>query len=296
METAGKQVDDDEMRELMKENGIGRPSTRANIIETLFRRKYIERNKKQILPTEIGVKLIDTIQNKLLTSAELTGQWEKQLKEIEKGKYKAGSFVKNMKKMVDQLVYEVRMEQSYIKISHTTEEKKVKPVKVKTTSPTEIVGMTCPQCKKGNFLKGKTGYGCSDYKKGCKLLLPFTFEGKKISSKQYLRLLQKGCTVNLKGFKTKSGNKEGLLRFDDEFQLLLEEKKTVKPLEVKENPKPISCPICEKGTVIKGKTAYGCSAYKAGCNFRYTFDLIREKANQKRLTAELVAELIKESK
>ncbi len=84
METAGKQVDDDDLRELMKENGIGRPSTRANIIETLFKRKYIIRKKKQLLPTTTGVQLIDTIQNKLLKSAELTGRLEKQLKEIEK--------------------------------------------------------------------------------------------------------------------------------------------------------------------------------------------------------------------
>ena len=81
METAGKQVDDDEMRELMKENGIGRPSTRASIIETLFRRKYIERKKKLVLPTQIGIDLIDLIDNELLKSAELTGRWEKRLKE-----------------------------------------------------------------------------------------------------------------------------------------------------------------------------------------------------------------------
>src|SRR5690606_3728949 len=85
METAGKQVDDEELRDLMKENGIGRPSTRANIIETLFKRKYIKRNKKQILPTVTGIALIDIIQNDLLKSAELTGLWEKQLKDIEKG-------------------------------------------------------------------------------------------------------------------------------------------------------------------------------------------------------------------
>jgi DNA topoisomerase-3 len=296
METAGKKVDDEEMRELMKENGIGRPSTRANIIETLFRRKYIERNKKQILPTETGVKLIETIKNKLLTSAELTGQWEKQLKEIEKGNYKAGSFVKNMKKMVDQLVYEVRMEQSYIKISHTPEEQTTQKAKKKTTTLTEITGMLCPKCKKGAFLKGKTGYGCSAYNEGCTLLLPFVFEGKKISTKQYLRLLQKGCTVNLKGFQRSTGSSEGLIRFNDDFVLLLEENKTTRSLEKKGSQNSISCPICEKGTVIKGKTAYGCSAYKEGCNFRYTFDAIREKANKKPLTAKLVKELIQEVK
>ena len=82
------------MRELMKENGIGRPSTRANIIETLFKRKYIKRNKKQVLPTVTGIQLIDTIQNDLLKSAELTGSWEKQLKDIEKGTFSAGAFIK----------------------------------------------------------------------------------------------------------------------------------------------------------------------------------------------------------
>ena len=108
METAGKQVDDDEMRELMKENGIGRPSTRASIIETLFRRKYIERKKKLVLPTQTGIDLINIIDNELLKSAELTGRWEKRLKEIERGEFNAGTFINNMKKMVDELVYEVR--------------------------------------------------------------------------------------------------------------------------------------------------------------------------------------------
>lgn len=291
METAGKKVDDEEMRELMKENGIGRPSTRANIIETLFRRKYIERNKKQILPTETGVKLIETIRNKLLTSAELTGQWEKQLQEIEKGNFNAGSFVKNMKNMVDHLVYEVRSEQTYANISHTTEEKVVEAPKT-ISSTTEVVGYTCPKCNKGHFLKGKTGYGCSEYKNGCKVILPFTFEGKKISSKQYLRLLQKGCTVNLKGFKRADETNEGLIRFDDNFQLIFEEKKIAKKEESKTIQESITCPKCSVGKIIKGKTAYGCSAYKEGCTFRYTFDAIRENANKKPLTAELVKALL----
>ena len=117
METAGKQVDDDELREIMKENGIGRPSTRANIIETLFRRKYIKRNKKQVIPTVTGIQLIDTIQNEMLKSAELTGKWEKQLKDIEKGTFSAGSFIKQMKQMVDLLVYEVRSETKKANIS-----------------------------------------------------------------------------------------------------------------------------------------------------------------------------------
>ncbi|WP_281988196.1 DNA topoisomerase 3 [Aquimarina aggregata] len=291
METAGKQVDDDEMRELMKENGIGRPSTRANIIETLFKRKYIKRNKKQILPTVTGVQLIDTIQNKLLTSAALTGQWEKQLKEIEKGNYHAANFIKNMKQMVDHLVYEVRTEKKRANISHTNLNTISKP---KKTVNTTINGKSCPKCKQGTLLKGKTAYGCSHYKSGCSFILPFSFKKKKISEKQYLRLLEKGCTVNLKGFKDNTATKEGLIRFDDQFQLILEEKKITKPSTSKDVPNPMPCPKCKKGNILKGKTAYGCSLYKSGCNFKYEFNTIREKANGKTLTPELVFSLLNE--
>ncbi|MDO6491700.1 MULTISPECIES: DNA topoisomerase 3 [unclassified Cellulophaga] len=294
METAGKQVDDDEMRELMKENGIGRPSTRANIIETLFRRKYIERKKKQLLPTQTGIQLIDIIKNKLLTSAELTGMWEKQLKQIESGNYHAGVFIKNMKQMIDDLVYEVRTEKRHVKISHAAAKAAApKPKKEKKTAAMQ--GKTCPKCKQGQILKGKTAYGCSAYKTGCTLVLPFVFKDKKISEKQYIRLLDKGCTVNLKGFKTDNGTTEGLLRFNDDFSLVLEEKKTVvkhKKEQQQEVPDPMPCPVCTTGSVLKGKTAYGCSNYKNGCNFKYPFSLLREKAADKPLTKELVYKLL----
>jgi DNA topoisomerase-3 len=152
METAGKQVDDDEMRELMKENGIGRPSTRASIIETLFRRKYIERKKKLVLPTQTGIDLINIIDNELLKSAELTGRWEKRLKEIERGEFKAGTFINNMKKMVDELVYEVRSNKSNVRISHAQINKKKKQKKV---VPKKLVtSKKCPKCDTGQLLKG----------------------------------------------------------------------------------------------------------------------------------------------
>jgi DNA topoisomerase-3 len=108
METAGKQVDDEEMRELMKDNGIGRPSTRANIIETLFRRKYIEKKKKNIYATQTGMDLIDTIQTELLKSAELTGQWERKLRMIEKGAYTIDTFKQELIQMVVDLTQEVK--------------------------------------------------------------------------------------------------------------------------------------------------------------------------------------------
>ena len=283
METAGKQVDDDELRDLMKENGIGRPSTRANIIETLFRRKYIKRNKKQVLPTITGIQLIDTIKNDLLKSAELTGSWEKQLKDIEKGEFSASAFIKNMKRMVDALVYEVRSEAKRANISYETTVKN-RSTKVKVKKSAGIATKKCPKCKQGQIIKGKSAYGCSQYKSGCGFVMPFSFSGKKISEKQFIRLLVKGSTVNLKGFKINDGTVEGLIRFDDEFKLKLEPKRT----KVKLKDDELACPKCKKGKVIKGKTAYGCSAYKSGCDFKVTFDEVRAKMNGQQPTKALV--------
>lgn len=288
METAGKQVDDDEMRELMKENGIGRPSTRANIIETLFRRKYIIRKKKQIIPTETGIQLIDTIQNKLLKSAELTGRWEKQLKEIEKGTFNAGTFIKNMKKMVDDLVYEVRAEKR-ANISAVQNAKK-KKIPVATGMTNRIISQKCPKCKQGTILKGKTAFGCSNYKNGCDFRLPFSFKHKKISENQYIRLLKKGCTVNLKGFQSDAGIVDGLVRFDGNFHLILEEKKNSVTTATNDPNKKdeLICPKCKKGKILKGKTAYGCSNYNNGCDFIFSFEKIRELAKGEKLSKSLV--------
>ena len=299
METAGKQVDDDEMRELMKENGIGRPSTRASIIETLFRRKYIERKKKLVVATQTGIDLIDLIGNELLKSAELTGRWEKRLKEIERGEFHAGTFIKNMKKMVDELVYEVRANTSVKRISSNTvrpssHENASKPQKTKTAtkSKKEIVGKSCPKCKKGTLMKGSTAFGCSEYKNNCDLKISFEIYGKKVSENQLIRLLDKGCTTNLKGFKTESGAVEGLLRFDENFGIKLEQKQAVSSSTVKESSDKIRCPKCKKGSVLKGKTAYGCADYKTGCDFVFTFDNIKKIANGKPLTKELVLKII----
>lgn len=290
METAGKQVDDDELRDLMKENGIGRPSTRANIIETLFKRKYIKRNKKQVLPTETGIQLIDTIQNDLLKSAELTGKWEKQLKDIEKGEYSAGAFIKNMKRMVDALVYEVRSETKRANISHAATVQK-KASKAKSKAATGITSEQCPKCKNGQIIKGKSAYGCSAYKSGCDFVLPFKFMNKKISEKQFVRLLQKGSTVNLKGFKEGSQTIEGLLRFDGSYQLKLEPKLSAK----KPKSDILLCPKCNAGTVLKGKTAYGCSNYKSGCDFKVSFDVVKAKINGQTPTKELVYGILVEN-
>jgi DNA topoisomerase-3 len=140
METAGKTVDNEELRDAMKENGIGRPSTRAAIIEKLFQRKYIVREKKNIKATELGINLIHTIISPLLKSAELTGLWEKKLREIERGDFPAQQFLEELKQMTSEVVREVKSDKS---------------------------GMRCPVCGKGIIIRGRTRYGCSRWREGC---------------------------------------------------------------------------------------------------------------------------------
>lgn len=299
METAGKQVDDDEMRELMKENGIGRPSTRASIIETLFKRKYIERQKKLVIPTQTGIDLIDLIDNELLKSAELTGRWEKNLKEIERGEFNAGTFISNMKKMVDELVYEVRSSSSVKRISSEVENaaKPVLKAKVSTKESKQLVGKKCPKCQQGSLLKGSAAFGCSEYKNNCDFKIPFEIFGKRVSENQLIRLLDKGCTTNLTGFKKGTEIVEGLLRFDEDFTMKLEQKMIPKKsVSTQETTTPesdkITCPKCKNGHILKGKLAYGCSDYKNGCDFLFSFENIKKIANGKPLTRELVLEII----
>ncbi|WP_295117719.1 type IA DNA topoisomerase [uncultured Chitinophaga sp.] len=206
METAGKQVDDEEMRELLKDNGIGRPSTRANIIETLFRRKYIEKRKKNIFATQTGMDLIDTIQSELLKSPELTGVWERKLRLIEKGEYQMEIFKQELITMVIDLTREVKTS-AYKAITVTTapplpEKKEEKPKKEsKPKEPKKTVAieeMNCPKCKSHPLKKGNTAYGCANFSV-CGFKLPFEVLGKKLSEKQVADLVLKGKTTQIKG-------------------------------------------------------------------------------------------------
>ncbi|NPA38162.1 MAG: DNA topoisomerase III, partial [Chlorobi bacterium] len=214
METAGKQVDDEELRDLMKENGIGRPSTRANIIETLFKRKYIRKERKNIIPTITGIQLIETIRNELLKSAELTGIWEKKLRDIELGNYNVDEFMKELKHMVAEIVYNVKRDNSYRVIQSVNEEEEKKKKKKKSASQSS--DLTCPRCGKGKMLKGHNGWGCSEYKNGCRTVIPFEIEGRKLPEKQFEKLIKKGKTDILKGF-SKDGNKvDGHIELDND--------------------------------------------------------------------------------
>ena len=177
MESAGKTVDDEELRDAMKENGIGRPSTRAAIIETLFKRRYIYRERKNIMASQAGIDLIATINEELLKSAKLTGLWENKLRRIERGEYKASDFIAELKSMVEKIVINVLSDNSSRKIEIIEEEKKASKAKSKSSGDrkriTKFEQIPCPKCGKGHILKGRTAFGCSEYKTGCDLKLPF---------------------------------------------------------------------------------------------------------------------------
>ena len=262
METAGKQVDDEEMRDLMKENGIGRPSTRAAVIETLFRRKYIIKQKKKLVATPMGVQLIETIQNELLKSPKLTGQWEKKLRDIEQGKYNAQVFLKEMETLVTTVVKEVKNRQSVNRFSEADMK-----VRKKIDTP------NCPKCKTGKILKGKTAYGCSEYKKGCHFVVQFEQFNKKLSEKQIFQLIGKKKTNWIKDFKIKESLVEGRLMINNEFQVEFQ----IKEAEI------LKCPRCKEGTILKGKNAFGCNRFKLGCKTIIPFEIFGKKLTNTQL-------------
>jgi len=275
METAGKQVDDDELRELMKENGIGRPSTRANIIETLFKRRYIKKEKKRLVATVTGMQLIDTIQNELLKSAELTGQWEKKLREIELGNYEVNQFMAELKNMVTGIVWDVKSRKNINKIEivedakeNKKEDKQSSAMKKKTDKK-----WICPKCKEGDIVKGKSAWGCTNWKNGCKIRIPFEFAEKKLSDKQIETLVLKGKTPKIKGFLVDGEKQNGILAFDPDFSLVF---------QMEEN-EIWTCPVCKTGNILKGNSAYGCSNYKNGCKFIVPFEFMGKKLSESQI-------------
>ncbi len=222
METAGKLCDSDELRDAMKENGLGRPSTRAAIIETLFKRRYIKKEKKSLMATQTGIEVIGIIQDELLKSAELTGQWEHKLRQIERGQYEAKNFIAELTDMVNQICWRVKNDRTSSRITFVDEDAKPKKeatkrkkasvtpatdkkesssseietpppllpspqggawgrpgraeerLKPKTLYTLATLPKVCPVCGRGTMLKGKTAYGCSEWKNGCRFTIPFS--------------------------------------------------------------------------------------------------------------------------
>lgn len=203
METAGKSVEDEELRDALKENGIGRPSTRAAIIETLFKRHYIRKDKKNLVATQTGVELIATIRDELLKSAELTGIWENKLRKIERNEYKAADFLEELKKMVSEIVLHVLSDNSgRITAATPSNEapqkgtkstpKTAKPQKRKSGGKGKAAEqpLVCPVCRTGQVIQGKTAYGCSRWKEGCTFRLPFGENGQPFDNDTLRKIIQ----------------------------------------------------------------------------------------------------------
>ncbi len=216
METCGKLVDDELLREALKENGIGRPATRAAILENLFFRSYLIRVKKNIVPTDLGIYLIDTVKNETLKSPVLTGEWENKLRRIESGDFHAGRFSKELNQFVTSIIDEVKNSNApAIKMPDSI----VKPNE-KATVKNAIA--PCPKCKSGAIIENDKAFGCSEWRNGCDFTIWKTIAKKKISLTQAKTLIKKGQTQLLKGFVSKKGNKfDAVLEMNEEFKITM---------------------------------------------------------------------------
>lgn len=232
METAGKLVENEELRDAMKENGIGRPSTRAAIIETLFKRRYIRKERKNLFATPTGVELIGIIHEELLKSAELTGIWEKKLREIEKRQYDAKTFIEELKAMVVDLINTVRNDHTNRQVAVTTDEDlKKKTPKVKSAQSSTEVSAQAPASASAQAPASASAQTPTN--------VPAGFQPSKRSRK-------KEATSPTTAEVMANHNPDEIIG--------------------------LPCPLCKEGHIIKGKTAYGCSRWKEGCTYRRPFE------------------------
>ena len=228
METAGRFVDNEELRDAMKENGIGRPSTRAAIIETLFKRRYIRKERKSLVATPTGVELIGIIREELLKSAELTGLWEKKLREIERHQYDAQTFIAELKQMVTDIITTVRNDNSNRRVAATTDEDLKRKAPRKAPKPaSDEAAPPAPAASPAN--------------------VPAGFQPKKTAGK--------------KRTATPAPTSAPSPRTTEE----------VKAAYHPDDMIGMPCPVCHQGTIIKGRTAYGCSRWHEGCTYRLPF-------------------------
>ncbi|MET3114865.1 DNA topoisomerase IA [Pedobacter sp. CG_S7] len=190
METAGKEIEDEELRQAMKETGLGTPATRANIIETLIKRQYIVREKKNLIPSSTGLAVYSLVKDKTIAQAELTGLWEKRLEQIRTGA-SVSEFKAEIREFAKSITAELLETGNNISSVLQIAEQEGK--------------ITCPLCKKGAIRFNEKSAGCSEYKAGCKFVIWRTIAEKKLSDSQIKNLIEKGKTGTIKGFKSKAG-------------------------------------------------------------------------------------------
>ncbi len=264
METAGKLVDNEELRDAMKENGIGRPSTRAAIIETLFKRRYIHKERKNLIATPTGVELIGIIHEELLKSAELTGIWEKKLREIEKRKYDAQMFINELKQMVIDIVNTVRNDHTNRHVAVTTED----DLKKKRTSRRKAdTAKAAPASGKSEGTGRADGAGS--------LTLDADSSGSAASDSSGSAASSSAASSSAASTSSSSAVSNVPAGFRPKAKRAAKSAPTVEQVKAEYDPDEMigmPCPLCKEGHIIKGRTAYGCSRWKEGCTYRMPFD------------------------
>jgi DNA topoisomerase-3 len=247
METAGKNIENEEMAEAMKDRGLGTPATRAAILERLIAVGYAQRKGKSIVATDKGIQAIKIVTSlsQGLCSPEMTGEWEYKLKKMEQGECSYGAFMKEIKDFVRKEIDKI--------INAKIEYQKQKA---------KVIGK-CPACG-ADVIEGKKGYGCSEWKEGCKFVIWKTLAGKKLTENIVKSLLKDKKTRTINGFKSKQGKPFSaaleLKQKDDKWKVeFVFEQQSEKPALGK-------CPLCG-GDVVEGPKSYGCSKWKEGCKF-----------------------------
>lgn len=240
METAGKIVDDEDLKEALKDKGVGTPATRASIIEVLIQRQYVERKGKSLLSTESGRGLISLIQDERLKSPELTGDWEFRLKQVERGEYDPAQFMSEVADYTREI------------LQCTAD----KTIDLANLGP-------CPICN-APVMKGRTAYGCSDWKQGCKFVLAAEVWGLTLSPQLAREILTHKRSLTPHPITVKKQKLFATLRLDKKGKLHHD----IAEVEKKEAAQDAlgTCPTCG-GDIVVGAKAYGCSNWRNGCKF-----------------------------
>ena len=303
MKYAGRDVDDDKLAEAMKDSGLGTPATRAEIIEKLIRSGFVERQKKNIHALPKGKALIGMVVDPL-RSPELTGEWERKLKDIENGRLDSNSYVASIVAFIREMLPVVRQTRA-LRPSDFGEDRSQRSRNNRAPTVADRGGNAtggggpatsgnpsadpkpkdmdtfglCPNCRSGWIVEGKKAYGCTRFRKGCRFLVGKEMAGKKLTKKQVTTLVEKGKSGVIKGFKGKDGNPfDGRLVFDAAGGLRIEPAESKKSAKVTaEDIQQMTCPKCGQGQMIAGNRGFGCNRFRQGCRFVVWFEYAGKK-------------------
>jgi DNA topoisomerase-3 len=319
MKSAGREIEEERLAEAMRQSGLGTSATRAEIIEKLIRTGYVQRERKQLCSTEKGRALIGLVAGPL-RSPELTAEWEQQLKEVEEGKRSAGEFYRRIVRFIRELVPEVAEGPALSpeEVAAAREElpgRKGKGRKGGVPRRTGLGG--CPLCKEGEIVETAKAYGCSRYRKGCRLTIWKTVAGLKLTKQQVEQLLREGRTARIEGFTSKAGKPfAARLKLGEGFKVEFDfadgpqrdavpgdetapnqtgdraaERPALARAEAQSAPASLICPKCGQGSIIEGRRGYGCNRFREGCDF-----VVWKEISGKQLTVKQIHALIGKGK